>query len=214
MARWTSVIHHPLFGIGITLGAYQLVLAGFEKTRWIFLQPVLVSMLLVIGVLLTCGLSYAEYRKSAEIMGILLGPADGGAGGAALSESAAHSPIVLADFYYAGDRRCIGYRPVCAARLVVRRRAHDADDHGAQVGDLADRHAGGRADRRRGGAGGGVRADHRGGRGDASARRCCAAWVCTARGARHGVGHDRPRGRHLGRPCRRAKSVAPLPRWP
>ena len=26
---WTSVIHHPLFGIGITLGAYQLVLAAF-----------------------------------------------------------------------------------------------------------------------------------------------------------------------------------------
>ena len=57
---WTAVIHHPLFGIGITLGAYQLVLAAFEKTRWIFLQPVLVSMLLVIGILLTCGLSYAE----------------------------------------------------------------------------------------------------------------------------------------------------------
>jgi len=72
---WAAVIHHPLFGIGITLGAYQLVLAGFEKTRWIFLQPVLVSMLLVIGVLLTCGLSYAEYRKSTEIMSILLGPA-------------------------------------------------------------------------------------------------------------------------------------------
>ena len=50
-------------------------MAGFEKTRWIFLQPVLVSMLLVIGILLTCGLSYAEYRKSTEIMGILLGPA-------------------------------------------------------------------------------------------------------------------------------------------
>ena len=44
-----AVIHHPLFGIGITLGAYQLVLAAFEKTRWIFLQPVLVSMLLVIA---------------------------------------------------------------------------------------------------------------------------------------------------------------------
>ena len=72
---WAAVIHHPLFGIGITLGAYQVVLAGFEKTRWTFLQPVLVSMLLVIGVLLTCGLSYAEYRKSTEIMGILLGPA-------------------------------------------------------------------------------------------------------------------------------------------
>ena len=45
------------------------------KTRWIFLQPVLVSMLLVIGVLLSCGLTYVEYRKSTEIMGILLGPA-------------------------------------------------------------------------------------------------------------------------------------------
>ena len=72
---WAAVIHHPLFGIGITLGAYQLVLAGFEKTRWIFLQPVLASMLLVIGVLLGCGLSYAEYRKSTDILSILLGPA-------------------------------------------------------------------------------------------------------------------------------------------
>ncbi|NWB31038.1 LrgB family protein [Pseudomonas gingeri] len=72
---WAAVIHHPLFGIGITLGAYQLVLAGFEKTRWIFLQPVLASMALVVGVLLLCDLSYAEYRKSTEILGILLGPA-------------------------------------------------------------------------------------------------------------------------------------------
>ncbi|MBF8708631.1 LrgB family protein [Pseudomonas putida] len=70
-----AVVHHPLFGIGITLGAYQLVLAGYEKTRWIFLQPVLVSMLLVIGVLLVCGIDYSEYRESTEIMNILLGPA-------------------------------------------------------------------------------------------------------------------------------------------
>ena len=70
-----AVVHHPLFGIGITLGAYQLVIAAYEKTRWLFLQPVLVSMLVVIGVLLSCGLTYAEYRKSTEIMNILLGPA-------------------------------------------------------------------------------------------------------------------------------------------
>ncbi|WP_296246730.1 LrgB family protein [Pseudomonas sp. UBA4194] len=70
-----AVIHHPLFGIGITLGAYQLVLAGYEKTRWIFLQPVLLSMLLLVSVLLLCGISYDEYRRSTEILGILLGPA-------------------------------------------------------------------------------------------------------------------------------------------
>ncbi len=65
----------PLFGIGITLGAYQLVLAAYERTRWIFLQPVLVSMLLVIGVLLACGIDYVEYKRSTEILNILLGPA-------------------------------------------------------------------------------------------------------------------------------------------
>ncbi|MDR3589485.1 MAG: LrgB family protein, partial [Negativicutes bacterium] len=70
-----SVTHHPLFGIGITLGAYQLALAAYERTRWIFLQPVLVSMMLVVGVLLSCGLTYVEYRKSTEILSILLGPA-------------------------------------------------------------------------------------------------------------------------------------------
>lgn len=70
-----SVIHHPLFGIGITLGAYQLVLAGYEKTRWIFLQPVLVSMLVLIAVLVLCGIDYSEYRKSTEILNTLLGPA-------------------------------------------------------------------------------------------------------------------------------------------
>jgi len=72
---WQALIHHPLFGVGITLGTYQLALAAYEKTRWVVLQPVLVSMLAVIGVLLACDLSYAEYRKSAEVLTILLGPA-------------------------------------------------------------------------------------------------------------------------------------------
>ncbi|CAD5107281.1 LrgB family protein [Zestomonas carbonaria] len=72
---WQALIHHPLFGVGVTLGAYQLALAGYEKTRWVFLQPVLVSMLLVIGVLLACGIGYAEYRKSAEVLTVFLGPA-------------------------------------------------------------------------------------------------------------------------------------------
>ncbi|MCF5584779.1 LrgB family protein [Pseudomonas syringae] len=72
---WLSVIHHPLFGIAITLGAYQLAMAAYEKTRWLFLQPVLVSMVVVIGIVLFCDLEYAEYRKSTEILGTLLGPA-------------------------------------------------------------------------------------------------------------------------------------------
>lgn len=70
-----AVIHHPLFGIGVTLAAYQLAMALYERTRWVFVQPVLVSMLLVVGLLVTCGLSYAEYRQGTEILATLLGPA-------------------------------------------------------------------------------------------------------------------------------------------
>jgi len=72
---WQALTHHPLFGIGITLGAYQLAMAAYERTRWVFLQPVLVSMLTVIGILLLCGLSLAEYRSSVAPLTLLLGPA-------------------------------------------------------------------------------------------------------------------------------------------
>jgi predicted murein hydrolase (TIGR00659 family) len=74
-AAWQALIHHPLFGMGLTLAAYQLAAAAYEKTRWTLLQPLLLSLLLIIGVLLACGLGYAEYRKSVEPMSILLGPA-------------------------------------------------------------------------------------------------------------------------------------------
>ncbi|MBC9249250.1 hypothetical protein A9179_03060 [Pseudomonas alcaligenes] len=70
-----ALIHHPLFGVGITLAVYQLALAAYEKTRWVFLQPVLVSMAVLIGVLLACGLSYPEYRSSTQLLSVLLGPA-------------------------------------------------------------------------------------------------------------------------------------------
>lgn len=70
-----AILDHPLFGFGITLGAYQLALALFERTRWVFLQPVLLSMTLVVGVLLLCGIDYAEYRQSVSMLSVFLGPA-------------------------------------------------------------------------------------------------------------------------------------------
>lgn len=72
---WQALTHHPLFGIGITLGAYQVAMAAYERTRWVFLQPVLVSMLTVIGILLLSGLSFAEYKNSVAALTLLLGPA-------------------------------------------------------------------------------------------------------------------------------------------
>lgn len=72
---WMAVTHHPLFGAGVTLGAYQLAIAAYEKTRLVFLQPVLVSTSLVIAILLLCGLSFTEYKTSADALTIFLGPA-------------------------------------------------------------------------------------------------------------------------------------------
>lgn len=72
---WQALIHHPLFGLLITLGTYQIALVLYERTRSIFLQPVLLSMLLVIAILLLCGLSAEQYRESTEILTVLIGPA-------------------------------------------------------------------------------------------------------------------------------------------
>ncbi|MDD0843001.1 LrgB family protein [Pseudomonas sp. Gutcm_11s] len=69
-----AVLHHPLFGVGVTLAVYQASLAAYERTRWMFLQPVLVSMAVLIGILLLAELSYQEYRDSTFLLSVLLGP--------------------------------------------------------------------------------------------------------------------------------------------
>ena len=73
-AAWQALIHHPLFGLGVTLGVYQLAVVAYERTRWIFLQPVLLSMVLLVCLLLATGLEYAEYSASVSPLILLLGP--------------------------------------------------------------------------------------------------------------------------------------------
>lgn len=74
-AAWQAVIHHPLFAFGLTLGSYQLAMAAYERTRWVFLQPVLVSMAMVIGSLWLLDIGYEEYRSHSELLTLFLGPA-------------------------------------------------------------------------------------------------------------------------------------------
>ena len=73
-AAWQALIHHPLFGLGVTLGVYQLAVVAYERTRWIFLQPVLLSMVLLVCLLLATDLEYAEYSASVSPLILLLGP--------------------------------------------------------------------------------------------------------------------------------------------
>lgn len=72
---WLALVQHPLLGVALTLGAYQLALVIYEKTRWVVLQPVLVSIVLVILVLWALDIDYERYRDSSALLTLLLGPA-------------------------------------------------------------------------------------------------------------------------------------------
>lgn len=69
-------------------------------------------MLLVIGVLLGCGLTYVEYRKSTEIMSILLGPATVALAVPLYLNLRRIRQLFWPIFYYAGGGGVLAYRPV------------------------------------------------------------------------------------------------------
>lgn len=69
-----ALVTHPLFGLGLTLAAYQLAMYGYERTGLTFLQPVLSATLLIIAVLVGLGLSFEHYQGSIAFFTLLLGP--------------------------------------------------------------------------------------------------------------------------------------------
>ena len=74
-AALTAIIEHPLFSVGITLGVFQLAQLLYEKTRLMLFQPLLLSTLGLVGVLLLLGIDYQDYRSGSSLLTFLLGPA-------------------------------------------------------------------------------------------------------------------------------------------
>ncbi len=74
-AALDAVIQHPLFFVALTLGVYQLAVAAYDKTRWIILQPLLISMVVLISVLLALDIDYADYKQGTQLLTMILGPA-------------------------------------------------------------------------------------------------------------------------------------------
>lgn len=72
---WVMAVEHPLFSVALTLIAFQLALALYQRSGWLVLQPVLVGMLLVVGTLYLCDIDYASYRADASMIAVLVGPA-------------------------------------------------------------------------------------------------------------------------------------------
>jgi len=75
-AAWDAVIASPLFGLGLTLLVYQGAVWLFERCgRRPAVNPVLVTMVVIIAILSVCGIAYQTYFDSAKMVHLLLGPA-------------------------------------------------------------------------------------------------------------------------------------------
>ena len=73
---WTALVHSPLLGITLTLGAYQAARWVWRRARGHSLaNPVLVAIVLVAGFLLLTRVDYADYLRGGRYVAFLLGPA-------------------------------------------------------------------------------------------------------------------------------------------
>ncbi len=79
MMDWQSALDavtaHPLFSVGITLGAFQLAQALYARTRLMLFQPLLISVAMLVALLLLTGMDYQLYRNNTQLLTLLLGPA-------------------------------------------------------------------------------------------------------------------------------------------
>lgn len=63
------------FGVCISLVSYAVGVALRRKTGWGFMNPLLVSIVLVIAALLVLGVDYGSYSRGAAWLSYLLTPA-------------------------------------------------------------------------------------------------------------------------------------------
>ncbi|MHC1684800.1 MAG: LrgB family protein [Clostridiaceae bacterium] len=69
-----NLISTPLFGVMISLVAFEIGLLINKKTRISVLNPLLISILIVIGALLTFDISLDDYNKGGQLISFFLAP--------------------------------------------------------------------------------------------------------------------------------------------
>jgi predicted murein hydrolase (TIGR00659 family) len=76
LAFWRTLTAQPLFGLLVTLLTYCLSEKLYRRCRYSpLLNPVLVSIILLIALLLLAHVSYEDYFNGAQFIHFLLGPA-------------------------------------------------------------------------------------------------------------------------------------------
>ena len=63
------------FGVTVSLIGYGAGIMLKEKFKYAFLNPLLISIIFVIGVVMLCGVDYESYENSAQYLSYLLTPA-------------------------------------------------------------------------------------------------------------------------------------------
>lgn len=71
----TQYIDNPLFGVGISILVYTLSSFISRRFRLKILNPLLLTMVIIVGMLLLFRIDYGIYNKGGQIISFFLGPA-------------------------------------------------------------------------------------------------------------------------------------------
>jgi predicted murein hydrolase (TIGR00659 family) len=70
-----AIITSPMFAVAVTVIIYFAAQKLYERFRWFFLNPVLISISAIIVLLKLLGLDYRTYNEGGSIISFFLGPA-------------------------------------------------------------------------------------------------------------------------------------------
>ena len=71
----SAIINSPLFGILLTLVAFEIGVLISQKFKYSFLNPLLIGNILIVGFLLITGVSLESYNVGGDYISVMLSPA-------------------------------------------------------------------------------------------------------------------------------------------
>lgn len=69
------ITQSPMFGIFLSLLAFEIGIAISKKWKYSILNPLLIGLILIVGFLAITGISYSDYKIGGDYISLLLSPA-------------------------------------------------------------------------------------------------------------------------------------------
>ena len=70
-----EIVNSPLFGILLSVTAFEIGVTISKKFKYSFLNPLLIANILIVGFLLTTGISLESYNVGGDYISVMLSPA-------------------------------------------------------------------------------------------------------------------------------------------